>query len=565
MGCDIMTINEVTDRVISSVDDSWTTLEKIRYVYLAVGKMLSKYTDFFFSVDNKLGEQQMSMSQIEEVYEDEKKEGDLRVICRSAAYILQGIYDKLGIKSELVKSNNNVINYEVGDQSLLINHWFLAVYDDDGKAYFLTLASDLPYIQMNMQTRHFATNIPYKKTSKSGEVIQVYCGDEIKHTVLDDKTLRVIDRKIGYIKSKYNYNEDYKKTDDVHYNYDDAALYMLSNELKSNKLYTEMECYNTTFYRKLTEFKNGDKVISFGETPKDEITKDDWNVWLKKMCKIIHRRIEKIIGYRIFIDKYYDNPEWNYNEWIRDVCNQTQRYLFQFSSKNLDYLWIQGEFDYSKWSRAMKKEDDLNYKELDVDNVLMILDKTNVLAKFAMSGKPPKNFMSVFNSLAYHFTKREHTLEGAMEHGTISSKYLSHKFKTLFKRIFSCNEEVTDLNNMEYSEQIVIIKMILDRMFPELTSDNAVIEEFYNENYSLVQNRIQVYSLKHKVNGEYAVVFHVLGDESMEDSYFFYDLKTNKFKTANILRLNKEYIIVSDRFKSRIEEMENVAEKKNKR
>ena len=118
---------------------------------------------------------------------------------------------------------------------------------------------------------------------------------------------------------------------------------------------------------------------------------------------------------------------------------------------------------------------------------------------------------------------------------------------------------------MEYSEQIVIIKMILDRMFPELTSENAIMDDMYNENYSLVQNRIQVYSLKHKVNGEYAVVFHILGDESMGDSYFFYDLKTNKFKIANILRLNKDYTIVSDRFKSRIEEMESIAEKKNKR
>ena len=115
-----MTINEVTDRVISSVDNSWSTFEKIRYVYLAVGKMLSKYTDFFFSVDNKLGEQQLTMSQIEEVYEDDKKEGDLRVICRSAAYILQRIYDELGIKSDLIKSNNNVINYEVIN-SLLMN------------------------------------------------------------------------------------------------------------------------------------------------------------------------------------------------------------------------------------------------------------------------------------------------------------------------------------------------------------------------------------------------------------------------------------------------------------
>lgn len=560
-----MTINEVTDRVISSVDNSWTTLEKIRYVYLAVGKMLSKYTDFFFSVDNKLGEQQLSMSQIEEVYEDEKKEGDLRVICRSAAYILQSIYDKLGIKSELVKSNNNVINYEVDDQSLLINHWFLSVYDDDGKAYFLTLASDLPYIQMNMQTRHFATNIPYKKVSKTGEVIQVYCGDEIKHTVLDDKTLREVDMKIGYIKNMYNYNEEYKKTSDYHYNYEDAAIQMLTNELKSNKLYMEMEIYNTSYYRKLTHFKNGDKVISFCDTPKDEINQDDWNVWVRRLCHIVHRRIEKIIGYRIVIDKYYDDPEWDYNVWIEEVCKQMQRYVFQYSNKSLDYLWIQGEFDYSKWSRAMKKDNDLNYKELDVDNVMMILDKTNTLAKFAMSGHQPKNFMSLFNALAYHFVKREHTLEGAMEDGTISSKYISHKFKTLFTRIFSCNEEIIDLNKMEYSEQIVIIKMILDRMFPELTSENAIMDDMYNENYSLVQNRIQVYSLKHKVNGEYAVVFHILGDESMGDSYFFYDLKTNKFKIANILRLNKDYTIVSDRFKSRIEEMESIAEKKNKR
>ena len=34
------------------------------------------------------------------------------------------------------------------------------------------------------------------------------------------------------------------------------------------------------------------------------------------------------------------------------------------------------------------------------------------------------------------------------------------------------NEEIIDLNNMEYSEQIVIIKMILDRMFPELIYAN---------------------------------------------------------------------------------------------
>ena len=472
-----MTINEMTKNVISSVDSNWSTLVKIRYVYLAVGMLLSKYTDFFFSVDNKLGEQQLSIDEIEKIYEDEKKEGDMRVICRSAAYILQRIYDELGIKSELIKSNNNVINYEVDDKSLLINHWFLVAYDDNGQVYFLTLASDLPYIQMNMQTRHFATNIPYKKVSKSGEVIQVYCGDEIRHTVLDDKTLRDVDIEIGYIKNRYNYDENYKKTDDVHLNYDDAALHMLNNEMKSNKMYMEQEIHNTFFYRSLTEFKNGDKVISFGETPKDEITKDDWNVWLKKLCKLVHRRLEKIIEYKIVIGKYYDDHEWNYEEWLEEVCKQIQRYIFQYSNKSLEYLWIQGEFDYSKWSRAMKKDDNINYNDLEVDNVMMLLDKMNVLVKYVNSGKPPKSFMSLFKSLASHFVKKDYTLEGASQYGTISSKYIAHKFKVLFSRIFSCNDGIIDLNKMEYSEQIVIIKMILDRMFPELTADNAVMDD----------------------------------------------------------------------------------------
>ena len=37
---------------------------------------------------------------------------------------------------------------------------------------------------------------------------------------------------------------------------------------------------------------------------KDEITAEDWNVWLRKLCKIIHRRLEKIVGYKRSI-KYF--------------------------------------------------------------------------------------------------------------------------------------------------------------------------------------------------------------------------------------------------------------------
>ena len=139
-----MTVNQIVDYVIGNVNDSWPTLYKIRYVYLELGKLLQKDTDFFFSVDHKLEEQNLTLEDIERVYCDDKSAGDLKVICRSAAYILQNVYEKLGIKSELIKSNNNVIDVNFDDKNVIIHHWFLAVYDDNGKVYFLTLASDLP-------------------------------------------------------------------------------------------------------------------------------------------------------------------------------------------------------------------------------------------------------------------------------------------------------------------------------------------------------------------------------------------------------------------------------------
>ena len=133
-----MTVEELSKRVIDSIDDSWSTIEKIRYVYLEVGKFVEKHTDFFYSVDKKLGEKQLSLDEIEEIYEDDKTSGDLKVICRSASFILQHIYTKLGIDSELIKTNNTILASD-DEKEFLLNHWILVVKDGD-KNYFMTLS-----------------------------------------------------------------------------------------------------------------------------------------------------------------------------------------------------------------------------------------------------------------------------------------------------------------------------------------------------------------------------------------------------------------------------------------
>lgn len=567
-----MTINEAIDYIIKGVKEEWNGLEKIRYVYLELGKILYKNTDFFFSADKKLGDKNLTIEEMEQIYEDKKDSGDLKVICRSAAYILQKTYDILGIKSELIKSNNNIINYEDDGKSLEINHWFLAVYDESGKAYFLTLASDLPYIQMGMQTKHFASNIPYTKTQKKGKVIQVYCGEEIKHTVLSDEQLRVVDKNIGYLKNYYNYDENYRLSKNISLNYTDADINMLSNEFKGNRLYYDIEIQNTRFYKKLMEFRSGDKELSLYGKKKDSLDKEDWDVWVKRLCKLVHKKIEQMIEYKIYIKTYYNEENWNYREWLCDICVQLQRYLFRNLKNDHPELYLSGEFNYSKWSRSMKKVLQDETGIYDIDNVLLMLDKTNILVSSIELGQPTEKFMKVFSMLAFHFLNRNYVLESNVNGNKVTNKYISHKFSVLFKKIFSCNDGTTEFNNMNYSEQTVIIKLMLEKMFPELNVANAAIGDEYDEQYTVVQNRIQVYAVKNKTSDEYAFIFHIVGDESrddlydddFDDCYYFYDPKENVFKVTNILNIGGDYNIISNRLKTRIEDMENI-EREDKR
>lgn len=556
-----MTIKEIIENVIKGLHDDWSTLYKIRYVYIELGKLLEKDTDFFFSVDNKLGEKNLSFEEIKNAYENETKLST-SVICKSSSLILKMIYDRIGIKSRLIKSLNNIIEYDDGVDQLDINHWFLAV-SDGNEEYFCTLSSDLPYIQMGMETKHFGVNIPYKK--KIGdEEIQVYDGEEIKHTVINKNYLRKIDIDIGYIKNQYRYDNNYTKTNNWNYNYNDASLAMLSDALISNKMYLDLEIGSTYFYRDLISFKGADgRKIELFTFDKLNLSKEDWECWKKVLARYVLEKINTIIPYKINSYPDINDPKWNYNKWLLNVCKQLQRYIYSLVHNYSEDLYVTESFDYTKWSRNLKKELKLNFEEFDYDNVILIIDKMNALVSFVDRGHFNHHFSVLLNSLAYHFIHRENLFEESLIGGKISSKYIAHKFKKLFTVIFDCNNTVGLLSDMSYSEQIVIIKLILERMFKELNKNNSSLDD-YDDNYSAVFNRIQLYAIKHKKSGEYSVIFHILDDGTYVDTYYYYNPETNEFKLANIFDIYSDYVIVSNRLKTRIEEMENIEEPEKK-
>ena len=559
-------INMLIEEIVSNVHDDWPTLYKIRYVYLAVGKELMRDTDFFLSVDGKLGEANLSNQEIIDIYNSDKGRG-LAVICRSASSILKMVYDRLGIRSKLVETNTSLATiYDKGE--FLINHWFLAVYDEDGKAYFMTLTPDLGYIQMDMETKHFASNIPYIRDFGLKKM-QVYKGEEIKPSFISRNELKEIDIAIGYIKKEYLYNDKYQKTNQWEKNYDNASFSMLKNEMKDNKLFYELALHKSSFYQFCTNFKgeNG-KYISFTQDDLVNLTDDDWYYFNKIVCEQVLNKISQILGYEIFVIPNINSKHWNYESWLLNLCVQLQdkilKRMYQKDNTDINVNLDLNHFEYNKWSKNIKAKYNSN---TTYDDILSILDKMNSLVKSTEKKETRKNVGVLLHKLGYHFISKKYVYEKNInEDGYLSNCYIANKFNLLFPYVFSCNDVITDFNKMGYSEMVSIIKEVIMLMFSEITKNNSSKLNGYNENYNAIFNRIQMYTVRNKETKEYSIVFNIPSNNNENDYYFFYNPGRNLFRTFNFLDFCNDYIIVSNRLKNKmsIMDLENI-ERKGKR
>lgn len=240
-------VKTIIDDISKSVNNSWTKEEKIRYVYISLGKLLNKNVKFFYSLGHKLENKNYTYEQIKNIYES-KRLYTTNVICKSVALILMRIYKKIGINCELIKTTSCATFIE-DDKKINIHHYFLSVNGTDNKNYFLTLIPDLYNIQYNMPTKHFANYIEYKRLNKkTGKYEQVYEGKEIIPTILSDEELKKIDEKIGYLHS-YTINKNKKEL-----TYDDIFLDNLRDFIKQYGYYRCL-ALETDFYKQIMNYK----------------------------------------------------------------------------------------------------------------------------------------------------------------------------------------------------------------------------------------------------------------------------------------------------------------------
>ena len=270
----------IEEEIIKSINPSWNKDEIIRYVYLYVGKYISKNVNFFYSLGRKLDNKNYDYKKIKSTYES-KQIRNLSVICKSAAIVLQRIYKKLSIKSNLVETTQfNPFIDEESNETLEVHHWFLAVTSDNDRIYFLTIVPDLFNIQFNMKTEHFANNITYIRVNKKGEEEIQYKGPEIKHTVLSDEELTRIDEKIGYI-IPYTVKEGNKQK--RYDGYDNIFIENLRTYVRKNNYLMELG-YDTDFFKDIMNYNVNNMLIEEYLNTKDfsmeEI--DKWIEYIKE-------------------------------------------------------------------------------------------------------------------------------------------------------------------------------------------------------------------------------------------------------------------------------------------
>mgnify|MGYP007069872176 CR=1 FL=1 len=289
-----------------------------------------------------------------------------------------------------------------------------------------------------------------------------------------------------------------------------------------------------------------------------DLTPEDWEIWKRMFCTFIVNKLEELLGYDLNVIPYTSNPEWRYDVWLMRLCTTIQDDIFRkYDTEDInDYRDIRVDvqnFQYTKWSNAIKKKFKIKSKNYDYNNALLLIDRMNAILGNIGHNFSPKSFKVMFDLISYNFIPEDHVYENSIdENGMLSNTYIANKFEKLFARVFSCNEEKTAFNNMGYSEQVVIIKKILEYLFPEITIDNSSRIGDYDDKFSPVANRIHIYPIKNRDNGEYAIVFNIIGESRYDDYYFLYDLRSNRFGVCDIFDISMDYIIISDRMKDRM-------------
>lgn len=545
-----MNIDELIQDVIKTINPTWSNKYKIRRVYTTLGEKLSKNTDFFFSLERKLEEKNLSLEDIKKINDGEILDA-YKVTCHSSAKLLKMIYDKLDIKSTILAVDQNAI-YNIDNEDLNIKHYVLLVEDgqEENTIYYESLVPDLALIQQGLMPKHFLKfdKRLFNTHSLKENSLNISAEDINKFR----KEYEKIDIETGYIKTYY----DIFNKNNYELKYNDYAFEILHKAMISNKLYEQILVSEEYAYKKMTNFiGSNNQNINLTEIKLTDLGEEDWQMFINNICNFVKQKISTI-----FPNCSIENlniEKLGYETWLKEICLAITSSVIQ--TPNISLTDLKNNFNFSTWCRQMKATFNDNNEAVIIlarlNSIIPLCNKKRIIKEKNL-GKKLYHFLSF---LSLKFVNPKYYPQNIKGLNYIPNDYIGYKFFKLFPYIFNCTGLLNQFNKSEYYEQVIIIKQVLELLFPELTYANCHLINAYQENFSPVSNRIHILPIMHKKTGEYSIIFNIVAskENNEEDYYFKYDIKNNNFEVVNILNIKLNYIIISSRLKSKIEQVED--------
>ena len=175
---------------IKKETEGFTDIEKLRYVYIDLGKRF--VFDLNFSFGNTKSKQKIycksgTMEGIEESFENNI------VICKTVAKMFEYIMNNLGIELKTIVDDRD---------NRKCPHVYNILKAKDGKTYLFDLQEDMRNIKSHLRTRYFGISED----------------DEMK-TIISRWDLDQIDKKIGYVSKDIWYTDEYLELIKINMNF----------------------------------------------------------------------------------------------------------------------------------------------------------------------------------------------------------------------------------------------------------------------------------------------------------------------------------------------------------
>ena len=507
---------------------NWSKDKLIRFVYIMLGRELSKSTDFFYSKEGKYGDNELSIEQMKEIHE---KDFAYEVTCQVTAKMLSKIYNELGIMTEL-RNTVNPQYYEKDGKKYPIYHTYLIVEGDDQKKYFLSLNNDLVNIKVGARTECFGADIPYHFNGT-----QSYVGEEIKHSFFDEKKLEKIDSEIGYsipIQDGkqgivYVYTPDFAKQD----------VYGKSRGKIGNSedyLASKIDDLDPVFLPMLKDFQRKTGKNNLSALSEAEFNDLKWSVLYA---------VYNLISSKLGVDT--KNPDNLFDNMFEDIYTAEEGFNSVEMIKKIENVITQN---------PNSRVDVTPYKILK--NAKHFILAMTRLREFSLDKnadtselrKDRKFFDEAKIELAKYFIP-EDVLRKYIEDKNPSSEFIYEKLKTMFEQDFECDTSrltgyMPDIlnKNMDLVEQTVFFKKYLLKIF---RGEFPTESDFYN--------RIIFSSMTQKGDkNNHAFLIHIKANGERDLAYtVLYDPQINDLRTVNYLYVKMNYNIYSKTMKNHFE------------